>query len=69
MTEKRCKEYCGVACVDGRCPIALYNEDSTLFERKPSCDDCFYHKGCEDCCFNSTDMCDHPTEKGGEADA
>ena len=37
MRDKRCKCYCGVACVDGSCPIALYNEDFTLFERKPSC--------------------------------
>lgn len=37
MKEKMCKGYCGVACVDGSCPIALYNEDFTLFERKPSC--------------------------------
>ena len=65
MKEKRCKGYCGVACVDGHCPIALYNEDFTMFERKPSCNDCFYYEGCEDCCFKGTDMCDHPTEKGG----
>ena len=37
MRDKRCKFYCGVACVDGSFPIALYNEDFTLFERKPSC--------------------------------
>lgn len=57
MTNKRCKSYCGVACVDGHCPIALYNEDFTLFERKPSCDDCFYYKGCEDCAFNGMHLC------------
>ena len=62
MKDKRCNGYCGVACVDGRCPIALYNEDFTQFERKPSCKDCFYYKGCEDCCFEGMDMC----EKGGE---
>lgn len=66
MKEKRCTGYCGVACVDGHCPIALYNEDSTMFERKPSCNDCFYYKGCEDCCFYETEMCEHKTEKGGE---
>jgi hypothetical protein len=66
MKEKRCKGYCGVACVDGRCPIALYYEDFTLFEKKPpSCEDCFYYKGCEDCCFDGTDMCERKNEKGG----
>lgn len=66
MKDERCEGYCGVACVDGSCPIALYHEDFTLFERKPSCKDCFYYKGCEDCYFKDTDMCDHTVEKGGE---
>ena len=72
MKEKRCKDYCGVTCVGGHCPIALYNEDFTMFERKPSCDDCPYYKGCEDCylkgedcCFKGKEMCAHTTEKGG----
>ena len=59
----RCEGYCGVACVDGHCPIALYNEDFTMFEKKPSCEDCFYYKGCEDCCFyGDIDYCPHAGE-------
>lgn len=71
MKDKRCKGYCSAACLDGCCPIALYNEDFTLFEIKPSCEDCLYYKGCEDCIyckeceycyFENTDK----YEKGGE---
>lgn len=53
-----CTGYCGLACVDGRCPIALYNEDSTLFYKKPNCENCFHYQGCNDCCFRDTAMCD-----------
>ena len=67
MKEKRCKDYCGVTCVDGNCPIALYNEDFTMFERKLSCGHCIYYKGCKDCYFRGTEVCAHKTEKGGEA--
>ena len=49
---KRCDAYCGVACVDGSCPIASRLD---YFERGydtiNSCDECHYYKGCEDCCF------------------
>lgn len=55
--EKRCKYYCGITCVNGNCPIALYNEDSTLFEKKPTCNNCYYYKGCEDCYFSDTEDC------------
>ena len=55
--EKICKSYCGVTCINGSCPIALYYEDITKFKRKPSCKNCVYYKGCEDCCFENTDMC------------
>lgn len=58
MKSERCKGYCGVACIGGYCPIALYDEDFTLFEQKPSCEDCFYYKGCEDCCFEETSICE-----------
>lgn len=53
-----CKGYCGVACVSGCCPMALSDE---FIERGydviKSCEDCFYYKGCEDCCFENTSMC------------
>ncbi len=57
MKDKRCKSYCGTTCVNGLCPIALYNEDFTLFEIKPSCNDCFYYRGCEDCAFDGMPLC------------
>lgn len=57
MKNERCKSYCGVACVDGHCPIALYNEDNMMFESKPSCDYCLYYKGCEDCYFQGKHLC------------
>ena len=57
MKNRVCESYCGVACVDGRCPIALYYEDSTMFETKPSCKDCFHYKGCEDCAFKDMHLC------------
>ena len=63
MKDKRCISYYGVACVDGRCPIAIYYADPEIFDKKPSCKDCFYYKGCEDCCFNGTDMC---KKRGGK---
>ena len=41
-----CPEYCGEACVDGRCPLG------SDFEGEPvTCDSCWYYKGCEDCCL------------------
>lgn len=40
---KQCKEYCGVSCIDGNCPIAC-----NLITR---CKDCHKYKGCDDCCI------------------
>lgn len=40
-----CPEYCGEACVDGRCPLG-----SDYFEGEPiTCDSCWYYKDCEAC--------------------
>ena len=61
--EKMCKSYCCVTCFTGNCPIALYYEDFTIFERKPTCENCFYYKGCEDCIFENTDMCEKAGDK------
>lgn len=54
MKDKVCPGYCGLACVDGTCP--------KIENIRYCCEDCWLYKGCEDCCFNGTDMC----EKGGE---
>lgn len=57
MSERYCNNYCGVACVNGYCPVAQYRAYPELFESKPTCKDCFYYEGCEDCYFAETDMC------------
>ncbi len=50
---KRCGGYCGVACVDGHCPIANRDEYAERgYDIISNCDDCFYYRGCEDCCFD-----------------
>lgn len=59
---KHCKNYTGVACVDGSCPNAQYEsaderygygiaEDMGL--EKVKCKDCWRYKGCEDCYHNT----------------
>ncbi len=42
-----CEGYCGFACVDGLCQ-QIEGMD---------CFNCFFYKGCEDCCFVDTDIC------------
>lgn len=53
-----CGSYCGVACIDGSCPKANWEE---YMERDMpvvrSCNDCHYYKGCEDCAFLGTFYC------------
>lgn len=50
MTDSYCPHYCGVACIDGSCPMAnvekyeAFDMDVIL-----SCRDCPYYRGCEDC--------------------
>ena len=67
MKSKYCKGYCGVACVDGTCPMANREEyDERGYDIVKNCKECHYYKGCEDCCFDGTDMCDYSTKKGGD---
>lgn len=67
MRVKRCKGYCGVTCVDGSCPIANREEyEERGYDVVKNCKDCPYYKGCEDCYFNGTEMCEKTTEKGRE---
>ena len=62
---KVCSCYCGVACVDGNCPIANRDE---YYERgmdvPHSCEDCYRYEGCDDCAFFGTDICSHELEEG-----
>lgn len=49
---KQCKEYCGVSCVNGNCPIALREEyEERCYPVVEYCGECHYYKGCEDCCI------------------
>ena len=55
---KVCKNYVGVACVDGTCPAAQieeYAERCIPIVKK--CSDCFYYRGCEDCALHDTEYC------------
>ena len=54
-----CKNYVGVSCVDGSCPIA--NMDDYYETHIPSdkdCKECYRNKGCEDCALFDTKYCD-----------
>lgn len=58
MKEKRCKGYCGVACVDGHCPIAMRDEYAERgYDTIDTCDNCWRYKGCEDCAFDGESIC------------
>lgn len=57
--EKRCRDYVGVACVDGTCPAALREEyEERCIPTVKNCRDCFYYKGCEDCALKDTEYCE-----------
>lgn len=56
--DKRCEHYCGVACVDGSCPIANRDEYAERgYDVINTCDECIYYNGCEDCAFEGEEFC------------
>ncbi|WP_418560222.1 hypothetical protein [Hominenteromicrobium sp.] len=58
MSDKRCKGYVGVACVDGSCPMANRDEyEDYCTPIVNSCDECGCYKGCEDCALFGTEYC------------
>ena len=58
MTNRNCKGYCGVSCVDGTCPQANREEYAERgYDLVNNCNECYYNNGCEDCYFSGTDMC------------
>ena len=68
MKIKTCREYVGVACINGNCPIA--NRDEYVERGYPvvdSCADCHFNLGCEDCYFDplhcDKGYCDKNCEK------
>lgn len=41
----RCKDYVGVRCIDGSCPIALHDEyEERGMDCIKSCEECFFIK-------------------------
>lgn len=55
----QCKNYVGVACINGSCPMALaeeYAECCMPIIKK--CEKCLFYKGCEDCALSGTEYCD-----------
>lgn len=55
----QCRDYVGVACVDGRCPKVQaeeYEEFGMTVIR--NCADCFFYEGCKDCALSGTEYCD-----------
>ena len=49
----RCEHYCGVACVDGSCPVANLDEYAERgYDVIRSCDECPYYEGCNDCAWD-----------------
>lgn len=65
---KKCEAYCGVACVDGSCPIANRDDYAERgYDVVRSCDECPYYKGCEDCAFEGERFCPTATKKSEEA--
>ena len=55
---KQCKQYCGMACVDGTCPTANREEyEEQCIPVVRNCRECHHYRGCEDCCFNGTEYC------------
>lgn len=50
-----CKNYVGVSCIDGTCPMAdMDNYIPTIKE----CKECYFNKGCVDCALSKTDYCE-----------
>ena len=55
---KRCKNYVGVACVNGSCPKANAEEYvERCMDVISNCNECFYYEGCEDCGLADTEYC------------
>jgi len=53
-----CPAYCGVACVSGSCPNALHADHPQLYPDWVSCSECPYNKGCADCAWAGTGICE-----------
>lgn len=47
-----CPNYCGVNCVNGDCPAAIFNSEVSDGVEPCDCENCPYYEGCADCCFS-----------------
>ena len=66
ISEKTCKNYVGVTCVNGNCPAANREEYEEIYiPLAKRCKQCFYYRyiGCEDCALAGTKYCTN--EKSG----
>ena len=53
-----CENYCGVNCVNGNCPAAIFGSEASYSVEPDNCVNCAYYKGCADCCFlEGVDTC------------
>lgn len=56
--KERCRNYVGVAYVDGSCPSANREEyEERYMPVIKGCSDCFYYRGCVDCALADTQYC------------
>lgn len=55
---ERCRDYVGLACVDGSCPMASIDEyEAYCSPIIDSCEECGLYKGCKDCAIANTEHC------------
>lgn len=65
--EKRCKNYVGLSCIDGSCPIANSEEyEERCIPTIKDCQNCWMYKGCEDCASFGTEYCDEKMRNENE---
>ena len=56
---KVCKNYVGLACVDGSCPKANAEEyEVRCMDVVRNCNECHFYRGCDDCALDGTEYCD-----------
>lgn len=54
----QCRNYVGVACVNGSCPMALKEKYAEqCIPTIKDCRDCWLYRGCEDCALCDTEYC------------
>lgn len=60
ISEKKCRDYVGVTCVNGNCPAANRVEYEEIYiPLAKRCKECFFYMyiGCEDCALAGTKYC------------